>query len=297
MDAEIIKFDQEGKQIILNYHRYQKNENKSDSNQIEHYHSQMSQCEVDCLVQLKILMQLVSVDHNIRLEEAHNRYYQLLTERFSALALVPLKDVKAGRDIILDNIPIPLDEDILKFINYFVKNWVKGKYGSAWNHFDNSGPRTNNHHESYHSKLSSLPSKTNNVLTFINMIKKSATQVYNDISVLERNPIEPPRQLSKNKNKDKIFILLQEQYNENELTFAQYFDKLTSHIIDPYGINTFKYSEDHENEEKIDKVGQKRRRKIVFVCPFENENFLERVDFSNLVIKQTADYSSLFTKE
>ncbi|RNA39865.1 hypothetical protein BpHYR1_010382 [Brachionus plicatilis] len=101
MDAEIIKLDQEGKQNILNYHRYQKNENKSDSyrcvnrkcgdsfyhktmkrNQIEHYHSQMSQCEVDCLVQLKSLMQLVSVDHDIRLEEAHNRHYQLLTEKY-----------------------------------------------------------------------------------------------------------------------------------------------------------------------------------------------------------------------
>ncbi|RNA39859.1 hypothetical protein BpHYR1_010376 [Brachionus plicatilis] len=159
---------------------------------------------------------------------------------FSALDLVPLKDVKAGWDIILDNIPIPLDEDILKFINYFVKNWLKEKYGTAWNHFENSRPRTNNHLEGYHSKLPSLPSaKTNNVLTFINMIKKSASQ---------------------------------EQYNENVLTFAQYFDKLTSHIIDSYGINTLKYSEDHENEEKIDKVGQKRRRKI-------------RVDFSNLVIK------------
>ncbi|RNA16056.1 hypothetical protein BpHYR1_048578 [Brachionus plicatilis] len=52
----------------------------------------------------------------------------------------------------------------------------------------------------------------------------------------------------------------QQQYNENVLPFAQYFDKLTSHIIDPYGINTMKYSEDHENEENIDKVGQKRRR-------------------------------------
>ena len=102
MEAEIIKLDHEGKQIILNYHRYQKNEIKSDSyrcvnrkcgasfnhktmkrNKSEHYHSQMSQCEVDCLVQLKSLMQLVSVDHDIRLEEAHNRHYQLLTEKYS----------------------------------------------------------------------------------------------------------------------------------------------------------------------------------------------------------------------
>ncbi|RNA17263.1 hypothetical protein BpHYR1_010237 [Brachionus plicatilis] len=57
-------------------------------------------------------------------------------------------------ELYLDNIPIPLDEDILKFINYFVKTWLKGKYGSARNHFENSGP--NNHLEGYHAKLSSL---------------------------------------------------------------------------------------------------------------------------------------------
>ncbi|CAF1011457.1 unnamed protein product [Brachionus calyciflorus] len=94
---------------------------------------------------------------------------------------------------------------------------------------------TNNHFEGYHSKLASIPSaKTNNVLTFINMIKKSATQVYSDFHAHERNPIQCPKQLSKNKKKDEIFITLQDQYNKQMLTFPQYFQKLASHVTDPY---------------------------------------------------------------
>ncbi|RMZ99552.1 hypothetical protein BpHYR1_050096 [Brachionus plicatilis] len=44
--------------------------------------------------------------------------------------------------------------------NYEFEFWIRRfrKYESAWNHFDNSGPRTNNHLEGYHSKLPSLPS-------------------------------------------------------------------------------------------------------------------------------------------
>lgn len=60
---------------------------------------------------------------------------------------MPLEDIKTGWNYILDNIPIDIDNDLLKFIKYYVKNWLKGKYGLAWNHFDNTGPRTNNHLE------------------------------------------------------------------------------------------------------------------------------------------------------
>ncbi|RNA07258.1 hypothetical protein BpHYR1_013612, partial [Brachionus plicatilis] len=133
--------------------------------------------------------------------------------KFSALALVPLNDVKTGWNIILSTVPVILDSDILKFIKYFVNTWLQGKYGFSWNHFDNNGPRTNNHLEGYHSKLSSIPSsKSNNVLTFINMIKKSASQVHSEFHANERNPIAEPKQLSKNKKKDQVFVTLQEQF-------------------------------------------------------------------------------------
>ncbi|CAF0924333.1 unnamed protein product [Brachionus calyciflorus] len=97
--------------------------------------------------------------------------------KFSALAFVPLEDIEKGCTNI-DNIPITPDHDTFKFIKYFVDTWLKGKYGFFWNHFDNTGPITNNHLEGYHAKLSAIPSaKTSNILTSINMIKKSATQI------------------------------------------------------------------------------------------------------------------------
>ncbi|RNA19024.1 hypothetical protein BpHYR1_054268 [Brachionus plicatilis] len=106
MDAEIIKLDQEGKQIILNYHRYQKNENKSDSyrcinrkcgasfnhktmkrNQIEHYHSQMSQCGEIYFLEARsftdfervpISLDLLKLDKNQELNNLHITEFQNL---------------------------------------------------------------------------------------------------------------------------------------------------------------------------------------------------------------------------
>ncbi|RNA45027.1 hypothetical protein BpHYR1_024126 [Brachionus plicatilis] len=144
-----------------------------------------------------------------------------------------------------------IDSDVLKFIKYF----VIPKYGFSWHFFDNIGPRKNNHLEGYHAKLSSIPSaKANNVITFINMIKNSASQVHSEFHANERNPIAEPKQISKNKKKGRVFVTLQEQFSEQILTFEQYFDKLSANVIEPYGTSQMKFDQDEE-EQNDDKVG------------------------------------------
>ncbi|CAF0742422.1 unnamed protein product [Brachionus calyciflorus] len=241
---------------------------------------------------------------NKRNQYFDNFEFKIWIRKFSALAFLPLSDIKKGWNYILDKIPVPVDQDIVKFIKYFVNTWLQGKYGFSWNHFDNTGPRTNNHLERYHAKLAAIPSsKSNNVLTFINMVKKNASQVYVSFYAVERNPIQEPKQLSKNKKKDQIFIILQEQYSAKIITFEQYFEKLSAHITDPYGTSQMKFDHDvEEEEEENTNPGKKRKRKIVFVNPLNNEDFLKRVDFTNVLIRQELDKetdkpSELFTNE
>ncbi|RNA04768.1 hypothetical protein BpHYR1_024093 [Brachionus plicatilis] len=79
--------------------------------------------------------------------------FKQLIRKFSALALDPLKDVQTGWNVILNTLPAILGSDLLKFIKYFVNTWLQGKYGFSWNHFDNNGPRTNNHYRQFNKKF------------------------------------------------------------------------------------------------------------------------------------------------
>ncbi|RNA32647.1 hypothetical protein BpHYR1_035331 [Brachionus plicatilis] len=198
-------------------------------------------------------------------EHCHKRalYYdsfqfKIWFRKFGALSLVPLKDIISGWNNILDTIPVDFDIGIVKFIKYFVKNWLHGRYGFTWNHFANDGPRTNNHLGGYHAKLSKITSATsNNVLAFINMIKKSETETSNRFYNTERNPIEEPKQLPKNKRKDDILARLKVQYTKNIITFEQYFEKLAAHIVDPYEAVKIKFDLDDEVKDEIE-TGKKR---------------------------------------
>ena len=85
------------------------------------------------------------------------------------------------------------------------------------------------------------------------------------------------------------------------LTFQEYFDKITSHITEPYGTSQMKLDHDDESEEPDEgHVGNKRKRTIVFENPLKDEEFLERIDFSKLTIKKdgaTEQPSAIFTDE
>ena len=70
------------------------------------------------------------------------------------------------------------------FIEYFFNNWFSdGSTGSVatypretWNHFDNTGPRTNNNGEAYNGKLGNIINKPNpNIWWFIELIKSENT--------------------------------------------------------------------------------------------------------------------------
>ncbi len=77
--------------------------------------------------------------------------------RHAALALLLLNEVITVLQLIRQQRPANLDDDdrerLVAFNAYFTQQWVETLSPNTWNHFDNDGPRTNNHLEGYHRKL------------------------------------------------------------------------------------------------------------------------------------------------
>ena len=86
-----------------------------------------------------------------------------------ALAFVPLNYFNGAYEQLKNERPSsPKVED---FIWFFDKTWVNGEYPiNLWNHYDNNGPRTNNHLEGDNRKTNiKMPyNKNNNIMNNIN---------------------------------------------------------------------------------------------------------------------------------
>ena len=83
------------------------------------------------------------------------------------MGLIPTHLVEDGVEILLDEVnSLGLDDHeadcMTAFTDYFIDTWFEGKFPIAmWNHYDNTGPRTNNHVEGYNAKLNKLLTKPN----------------------------------------------------------------------------------------------------------------------------------------
>ncbi|RNA34259.1 hypothetical protein BpHYR1_037506 [Brachionus plicatilis] len=249
---DISYVDSDKKQLICQYQRYQKNENKSEwyrcvirtcgepfnpvtmeKNDIEHYHKRLTDCEIDSFLYFKECCEVVKNNRDISLRDAYNRQYERLIANYHRKKSKPANP-KETKDIQINEIYANIN-------NQQFKNWLHGKYGFTRNHFANDGPRTNNHLEGYHAKFSKITSATSkNVLEFINMIKKSETETCNRFYNTERNPIEEPKQLPKNKRKDDIL------FDALQLNTSQHLMKYEQVDIEPI---------DQPKRAKLDEIG------------------------------------------
>ena len=55
----------------------------------------------------------------------NNHEFHVWCRRFGALALIPLEKLEEAWNIILETIPCRITKELLKFIRYFVKTWLK----------------------------------------------------------------------------------------------------------------------------------------------------------------------------
>ncbi|CAF0995559.1 unnamed protein product [Brachionus calyciflorus] len=103
--------------------------------------------------------------------------------KLKALAFLPPNYVKLGYNYLKSIKP---DSENLKnidnFLKYFESTWIDGRYTiEIWNHFNNYGPRTNNHVEAHNRNINNeLLIKHPNIYQFVDFIKLVETELYRD---------------------------------------------------------------------------------------------------------------------
>ena len=101
----------------------------------------------------------------------NNVDFKLWCRKIGALALVPIAHIQEAWCIIKETTPSGLN--VLSIVQYFEKTWLRGQFPpSMWNHFEPSGPRTNNHVESFNAMINrQLSTAHPNMWKFITFIK------------------------------------------------------------------------------------------------------------------------------
>jgi hypothetical protein len=136
--------------------------------------------------------------------------------RHAALALIPVEQVVDVLHQIRQQRPVDDEEDeqLIAFDDYFSQQWMQAMPPNTWNHFNNVGPRTNNHLEGYHRKLN-------------NEFNRSHPSIYRLIGILQNHEVEyrvkialavagnqPPKRNTKYVQIDTRINNLQQQYTQ-----------------------------------------------------------------------------------
>lgn len=115
--------------------------------------------------------------------------------RAAGLALLPLNKVQDAWLETMEETPDVARAE--EFNDYMVVNWVdyEARFTmSIWNHFETTGPRTNNNLEGFHNRLNrSLPHNHPNIYRFVEVIKKIETADRAKLRQIDFGAALPPR--------------------------------------------------------------------------------------------------------
>ena len=133
---------------------------------------------------------------------------------------------------------------------YFYPTWFSnGEDGDSvskfrrweWNHFENDGPRTNNHNEAYNGKLDKLINKSNPCIwEFVNKIKSEETHYrltylrLKNPSLAEKRGFALRKRKSDDINKDLELANLKARYLKKEFDAVE-FNRRFAYLCHEYG--------------------------------------------------------------
>ena len=162
---------------------------------------------------------------------------KILARRLVGLAFVPLANIQESFDTIVTNLPEDLFQKHVDEVQYFQKTWVGGNVAGRttaarypppnWNVRQRTldkNNRTNNHCESFHSKLKYFIEGAGkpNIWGFLAGMKSFQSDIDNDI-VSMRLGHNPPRRSKKEIGKDlRIYNATQQFNNMNLLDYLDF---------------------------------------------------------------------------
>ena len=154
----------------------------------------------------------------------------IISLSFVALALLPVNKVIDGFVHLFENQPSKEYPQIENFLEYVTETWMEDDalfHKSLWNHYENRGPRTNNHVEGYNAKLKRFLSKHPNIWTFILKIKGEESNSALRFTHLEAGTLKERGRKASNLENDLAILQLKNKYVLHEIELGDYLMELT----------------------------------------------------------------------
>ena len=148
------------------------------------------------------------------------------------------------------------NENTIKFLNYFNKQWLIGKIQpTIWNHNQSFKKRTNNNLEAYHSILKKVFSNCHSSLSQMVKFIKSEDHLCRD-QYLKQNFKNKRYELSK-KEADKD---LEIEFHNGCIDFEEYFNKLSYKMMRPFEFGAELNNEENNDEDNDIKENNKKEK-------------------------------------
>ncbi len=150
-----------------------------------------------------------------------------LVRRAIALPLVPVNCVGDVWWEALED--APRGANVTRFKDYVTTFWVEGDHGrSMWNHFNTVGPRTTNHVEGWHRKLSLFLQSHPNIFKMVDFFKQEQSYVEACCIQLHAGAQPPPRK-RRYVQVDNRLAEFKRQFLGQQIGIMEYYDSV-SHL-------------------------------------------------------------------
>ncbi|XP_034316249.2 uncharacterized protein [Magallana gigas] len=153
----------------------------------------------------------------------NNDGVQKLVRRAASLPLVPINPVGDVWFNTLEDTE-EVNVDITRFADYVTEQWIEGTDVQFWNHFDNTGPRTNNILEGWHSKINKqLNAAHPNIYRLISLLQ--CIQANNEADIIQTSAGAKQRpQEVRYRRIDQRLTQLKNRFIDGDIGIMEYLD-------------------------------------------------------------------------
>ena len=185
-----------------------------------------------CYFHLKQAILRWVFQHGYKKQYLANTKFNFWLKSLTSLAMVPVKDIDRAYAIVKSNVPDNIE--VKPILDYFEKTWLNGQWKPAvWNHYDDDGPRSNNHAEAFNRVINAkLMSSHPNIWKYIDFLKKLDNKMVIEMSA--KQSIKLPYYMNKQSKEVKARAQheseLRDEYDSGSISLDEYIERFSSSV-------------------------------------------------------------------
>lgn len=154
-----------------------------------------------------------------------DRSFKLWIDKLYAMSLIPLDRLSEALIDIENSIP----DEATCIYDYFVSNWMSSNYPvEIWNHSETIGPKTNNHLEGFHSKITRhLGAAHPNIYKLVKLFKTLESNASVDYESIKFRREALRSRKTKAINKEIQYSYLIKDLKERNISISEFFSQFS----------------------------------------------------------------------